>query len=109
MPSSRGFSRPRDQTRSLASPALVGSFFTTAAPWEALMCRGHAHFGRASLVAQTVKSLSAVWEIRLRSLGREDPLEKEMAPHSSVLAWQSPWTEERGGLQSLGSQRVRHA
>ena len=43
------------------------------------------------------------------SLGRENPLEKEMAPHSSVLAWQSPWTEERGGLQSLGSQRVRHA
>ena len=80
MPSSRGFSRPRDQTRSLASPALVGSFFTTAAPWEALMCRGHAHFGRASLVAQTVKSLSAVWEIRLRSLVGKIPWRRKWQP-----------------------------
>ena len=62
----------------------------------------------ASLVAQTVKSLSAMWETWVRSLGGEDPLEKEMAAHSSTLAWRIPWTEEPGGLQSKGLQRVRH-
>ena len=60
----------------------------------------------ASLVAQTVKHLSTMWETQVRSLGREDPLEKEMATHSSTLAWKIPWTEESGGLQSMGSQRV---
>ena len=55
----------------------------------------------ASLVAQRVKRQPLV-----RSLGREDPLEKEMATHSSILAWRSLWTEEPGGLQSMGSQRV---
>ena len=54
-----------------------------------------------------VKHLSAMWENRVRSLGREDPLEKEMAIHSSTIAWKSPWTEELGRLQSMGSQRVR--
>ena len=62
----------------------------------------------ASLVAQTVKRLPAVRETRVQSLGGEDPLEKEMATHSSTLAWKMPWTEEPGGLQSMGSQRVRH-
>ena len=62
----------------------------------------------ASLVAQTVKRLPAVRETRVQSLGWEDPLEKEMAPHSSTLAWKIPWTEEPGGLQSMGSQRVGH-
>ena len=47
-------------------------------------------------------------EMGVRSLGQEDPLEKEMATHSSILAWEIPWTEEPGGLQSMGSQRVRH-
>ena len=61
---------------------------------------------RTSLVAQTVKHLSTKRETRLRSLGREDPLEKEMAIHSSTIAWKIPWTEEPGRLQSLGSQRV---
>jgi len=55
-----------------------------------------------------VKNLPAKWEIRVRSLGREDPLEKEMAAHSSILAWRITWTEEPGGLQSMGSQRVGH-
>ena len=59
-------------------------------------------------MAQMVKSLPAVWEIRVQSLGWEDPLEKEMATHSSILAWQIPWTGEPGGLQSMGSQRVGH-
>ena len=62
----------------------------------------------ASLVAQRLKRLSAVRETSVRSLGWEDPLEKEMATHSSILAWRSPWMEESGGLQSTGSQRVRH-
>ena len=57
------------------------------------------------LIFQTVKNLSAMWE----SLGREDPLKKGMATHSSVLAWRIPWTEEPGGLQSMGSQRVEHS
>ena len=63
---------------------------------------------RASLVAQLVKNLPAVQETRVRSLGWEDPLEKEMATHSSILAWKISWTEKSGGLQSMGSQRVRH-
>ena len=61
-----------------------------------------------SLVAQTVKRLSKMWETRLQSLGWEDPLEKEMAIHSSTVAWKIPWTEEPGRLQSMGSQRVEH-
>ena len=60
------------------------------------------------LVAQTVKRLPTMWETRVRSLGQEDPLEKEMATYSSTLAWKIPWTEEPGKLQSIGSQRVRH-
>ena len=60
------------------------------------------------MVAQTVKCLPTVWETRFQSLGREDPLEKEMATHSSTLAWKIPWTEEPGGLQSVGWQRVGH-
>ena len=57
-------------------------------------------------MAQMVKNLPAMQETRVRSLGGEDPLEKEMATHSSILAWRIPWTEEPGGLQSLGLQRV---
>ena len=60
----------------------------------------------ASPVAQTVKNPPEMQETRARSLGREDALEEGMATHSSVLAWRIPWTEEPGGLQSLGSQRV---
>ena len=62
----------------------------------------------ASLVAQRLKRLPLMWETWARSLGREDPLEKEMATHSSILAWRIPWTEEPGRLQSTGSQRVGH-
>ena len=60
---------------------------------------------RASLVAQTVKNLSSMQETQAQSLGREDPLEKGVAPHSSILAWRIPWTEESGRLQSMGSQK----
>ena len=62
----------------------------------------------ASLVAQTVKNLPAMQETQVRSLGQEDPLEKEMATFSSIVAWKIPWTEELGGWQYMGSQRVRH-
>ena len=57
---------------------------------------------RSSLVAQRLKHLPEMWETWVQSLGREDPLEKEMAPHSSTLAWRIPWMEELGGLQSMG-------
>ena len=59
-------------------------------------------------MAQMVKRLPAMQETRIRSLGQEDPLEKEMATHSVTLAWKIPWTEEPGRLQSMGSQRVTH-
>ena len=59
-----------------------------------------------SLVAQMVKNLPARQETWVPSLGGEDPLEKGMATHSSILAWKIPWTEEPGGLQSIGSQRI---
>ena len=64
--------------------------------------------GNFNLVAQTIKNLLAMQETWVRSLGRKDPLEKEMATHSTILAWRIPWTEESGGLQSTGSQRVGH-
>ena len=63
---------------------------------------------RTSLVAQTVKRLSTMQETRVRSLGQEDPVEKEMAIHSSTIAWKIPWTEEPDRLQSMGLQRVGH-
>ena len=62
----------------------------------------------ASLVAESVKNLPAVQETRVQSLGWEDPLEKVIASHSSILAWKISWTEEPGGLQSMGSQRLGH-
>ena len=62
----------------------------------------------AFLVVQTVKRLPTMWETQIRSLGWEDPLEMEMATHSSTVAWKIPWTEEPGRLQSMGSQRVGH-
>ena len=63
---------------------------------------------QASLVAQMVKNLPAVQETWVQSLGQEDPLEKGMANHPSVLAWEIPWTEDPRGLQAMGSQTVGH-
>ena len=60
------------------------------------------------LVAQMVKNLPAMQETQVRSLDQEDPLEKGMATHSSILAWRIPWTEEPGGSQFMGLQRIRH-
>ena len=67
------------------------------------------HLNEASLVAQMVRNLLAVQETWVWSLGWEDPLEKGMTTHSSILAWEMPWTEEPEGLQSTGSQRVGHS
>ena len=63
---------------------------------------------RASLMAQMVKHMPAIWETRVQPLGQEDPLEKEIATRSRTLAWKIPWMEESVGLQSMGSQRVGH-
>ena len=63
---------------------------------------------KASLITQFIKNLPAVQETCVRSLGQEDPLEKEMANHSNIVAWKIPSTEEPGGLQAMGSQRVMH-
>ena len=60
------------------------------------------------MVAQMVKNLPAVQETQILSLGQENPLEKEKATHSSILAWEIPWTEKPGRVQSMGSQRVGH-
>ena len=60
-------------------------------------------------MAQMVKNLSAMQETQVQSLGQEDPLEKGMVAHSSILAWRIPWTDEPGGLPSMGSQRVGHS
>ena len=68
----------------------------------------HKISSEASLVAQMVKHLPAVRETWVRSPGWEDPLEKEIATHSSTLAWKIPWMEEPSRLQSMGSQRIRH-
>ena len=59
-------------------------------------------------MAQTVKNLPAIWETQVQSLGQEDPLDMAMATHSSIPAWRIPRTDKPGGLQSMGSQRVRH-
>ena len=60
-------------------------------------------------MAQMVRNLSALQETPVRSLGQEDPLQKEMATHSSILAWRIPWTKEPGRIQPMGYQRVRHS
>ena len=72
------------------------------------MIRGGSGCTQAFLVAKTIKNLPTVWEMQVLSLGWEDPIEKEIATHSSILACKIPWTEKPGGLQSMGSQRVGH-
>ena len=95
---------PGIEPASLALAALAGGFFTTSATWEAqLLFACCLQNGWASLVAQMVKNLPAMQETQVQSLGQEDPLEKEMATHSCILAWRIPWTEELGWLQSMGS------
>ena len=76
--------------------------------WSDLAAAAAAHGPKSSVVAQMVKILSAMQETWVHSLSQEDPLEKGMVNHSSVLAWRIPWTGKPGGLQSIGSQRVRY-
>ena len=75
---------------------------------ESKMEKMQESINKASLVAQRLKHLPAMWKTWVRSLGWEDPLEEEMATYSSILAWRIPWIKEPGGLECLGSQRVRH-
>ena len=87
----------------LTRNARVSLLLTLTWPFSRLpQCKG------ASLVAQKVKNLPAMQETWVQSLGQEDPLEKRMATHSSILAWEIPWTEEPGGLQPIWLQRVGH-
>ena len=74
---------------------------------DRLQFMGSQRVRRASLVAQMVKRLPAMRQTWVQSLGLEDPLEEDMATHSSTLAWKIPWMEESGSLQSMGSQRIR--
>ena len=116
--SSRVSFRRREWTHIPCVFGIPGRFFTHWAIRECLtLCDPHGLYSpwnslgqntRASLVAQSVKNLPAVQEAQVWSLGWDDPLEKEMANHSSILARKIPWTEDPGGLQSMGSQRVRH-
>ena len=76
--------------------------------WSPAICFNKLSKVTSFPMAQMAKHLSAMWESGVQSLGWEDPLEKEMATHSSILAWKTPWTEEPGRLQSMGLQRVGH-
>ena len=95
-----------------ASGTALGCVFVAVGVRSLWLCRwAGGLFGLSpgkSLVAQMAKNVPAMQETRVRSLGREDPLKEGMATHSRILAWRIPWTEEPGGLQSMGSQRVRH-
>ena len=92
---------------SLPPPPPPSSFnLASFPPLKSLMLVLGFLYLRASLVVQRLKRLPAMWETWFRSLGGEDPLEKEMATHSSILAWRIPWTEELGGLQSKGHKEL---
>ena len=94
-----------DHGNSPCEYSVTGQFYLGCLPGLGVL----GGFSRASLVAQRLKRLPPMWETRVWSLGWEDPLKKEMATHSSIFAWRIPWTEEPGGLQSTGSQRVGHS
>ena len=85
-------------------PALEGRILTTGPPGKS---QKNMHSSRLPRWLN-VNNLPAVWETQVRSLGWENPLEKEMAPHSSILGWETQWTGESGGLQPMGLQKVRH-
>ena len=103
------FHHTQDFKSSHTSPVSGGDnmAFTYRLEEYKMIC-SHLNPHRASLVAQIVKNLPAMWEIWVWSLGREDPLEKDMATHSSTLAWKIPWTEDPSRLESMGLQRVGH-
>ena len=90
------------------SPALQADALTSEPPGTRPYLTGASQLALTSLVAQTVKCLPTMRETWVRSLGSEDPLEKEMATYSSILAWEIPWTKGPGGLRSMESQTVGH-
>ena len=99
-----GSSAGKESACNAGNPGLIPGFGRF--PGEAI---GYPlQYSWASLVAQLVKNLPAMWETWVQPLGWEDSLEEVMAPHSSTLTWKIPWTEEPGGLQSMGSLRVGH-
>ena len=104
---SLGWEESLQPTPVFLQKSLVATAYGVAESWTKWLCNLTLSLW-ASLVAQTVKYLPAMWETWVRSLGREFPLEKEMETHSSTLTWKIPWTEEPGRLQSMGSQRVGH-
>ena len=93
---------------SKASPLRHSGFFMVQPSHPYLTTGKTIALTRTSLVTQMAKCLPTMWETQIQSLGQEDLLEKEMATHSSILAWKTPWTGEPGRLPSMGSQRVRH-
>ena len=99
-----GSSVGKESACSAGDPRLITG--SGRSPGEGIGCPLQYSWG--SLVAQMVKNLPAMWETWVQSLVWEDPVEEDMASHSSILAWRIPWTEEPGGLQSTGSHRVRH-
>ena len=88
--------------------ACWAAVYGVAQSWTRLTRLSSSSSVQTSLVAQTVKLLPTMWETWVQSLGQKDLLEKEMATHSSILAWKIPWMEEPGRIQSIGSQRVGH-
>ena len=108
MPSFGGSSQPRDWALLLHFLHWQASSLPLVPSGKPIQPNQILLFWHTFLVAQTVKRLPIMWETWVWSLGWEDPLEKGMATHSSILAWKIPWTEEPGRLQSMGSQRVGH-
>ena len=99
--------RPPNEMRRLGSPGVAGNSLCVSR--VSLLSSSYFFCWELGFpVAQTVKCLPAMRETQVRTLGREDPLGKEMATHSSILAWKIPWTEDPGRLKSMGSQRVGH-
>ena len=92
----------------LMSPALAGSFFTAGFPFTREATSFPPVYEMGFPHGSVVKNLPANAGMQVQSLGREDALEKEETTRSSIFAWEIPWTEEPGGLQSMGLQRVRH-
>ena len=108
VPTHRG-GDPQESSPAGSAPAYLWHGDIQTDTSHTVLSRPHRTFSSAaSLVAQTVKNLPAMQESQLRSLDQEDPLEKKIATHSSILTWRIPWTEEPGRLKSMESQRVRH-
>ena len=99
-----GSSAGKESACNAGDPVLIPVWGRS--PGEGMGCL--LQYSWASLVAQTVKNLPAIQKTWVQSPGWEDPLEKRMATHSSILAWRIPWTEEPGKIQSMGSQRLGH-